>query len=97
MRVIALKITLLCKNFSEGYDIIKIMKNNYDDDVSKIKNSSDSLNKFKADLNDIENKYLKDAYDYLDDYIIKYSHLYSIFFALWFIRAFVPCFLCSYM
>ena len=71
-----------CKAFAEGYDIIKIMKNNYDDDVSKIKNSSDSINKFKVELNNIENKYFKDAYDYLDDYIIKYSHLYSILFAL---------------
>ena len=71
-----------CIILGEGSNVIKEMKNNYNEDISKINNSSNSINKFKEGLNDIENKYIKEAYNYIDDYILKYSKLYYILFLL---------------
>ena len=71
-----------CTILKKGVDIINNAKNKYDDILDSIDYSQDSLMKFEEGLTDIENKYLNDAYSYLNDYVIKYTQLYILIFIL---------------
>lgn len=71
-----------CDLLEKAYNIINNMKDNYNSDTKTIKDSNNQINKFQNGLKDIEDKYINDAYDYLDNYMIKYSHCYIIIFVL---------------
>lgn len=71
-----------CQILTNGNEIIAKMKTNSVEDLKKLEESENTMNKFKDGLDKIEKKYLDDAYLYLDDYLIKYSSLYIPVFVL---------------
>ena len=72
----------VCTIFKKGVDIIRNTQDYYDVLLESINYSKDSILEYEEGLNDLENKYLNDAYSFLNDYILKYCQLYILLFIL---------------